>query len=152
MILNNFLEHTKAMYLDGVHGKGTIRKEDLENIRIGNEYDVQRIVYSLIKPLFLDARLEVVDDTGYSSVRYDIDIKSCNVTIEVKCSRASMSERRLHEEMGADSFHYKRKNIIFFVYDKENIVENIDSFKKAYKRNFDGKLIDVVVIQPVKLI
>lgn len=103
----------KAMYLDKCHGKGNIQNSQLNCIQIGNEYDIQRILYSLIKPIFPHATTEVLDTTGCSTIRYDIDIDSCNTTIEVKCSRPNMTERTLNEEMGSDSFHYKRKNIIF---------------------------------------
>ncbi|SJU05230.1 Uncharacterised protein [Clostridioides difficile] len=44
------------MYLDTVHGKGNITNQQLENIKIGNEYDVQRILFSLIKPIFPNAK------------------------------------------------------------------------------------------------
>jgi hypothetical protein len=150
-ILNNFYEHIKAMYFDTVHGKANITKTQLDTIRIGNEYDVQRMLFSLIKPIFPDAKMEVVEATGCSSVRYDIDIASCSTTIEVKCSRKSMTERNLNEEMGSDSFHYNRKNIIFFVYDKESIVSDINSYHKTYNKIFDNKSIDIIIIQPIIL-
>lgn len=150
-ILNNFYSHIKSMYIDKVHGRGTIKQENLEKIKIGNEYDVQRILYSLIKPIFPDARTEVVDDESVTSVRYDIEIESCNTVIEVKCTRPSLSERNLNEELGADSFHYSRKNIMFFIYDKENIVSNIEEYKKVYNNKFNNKLLDIVIIQPVNL-
>ncbi|MGL5694655.1 MAG: hypothetical protein ACRCXA_11300 [Peptostreptococcaceae bacterium] len=150
-ILNNFHLHTKSMYLDKCHGKGKIQNDQLDLIKIGNEYDVQRMLYSLIKPIFPDAKTEVVEDVGCSTVRYDIDIDSCETTIEVKCSRTNMTERSLNEEMGSDSFHYKRKNIIFFVYDKESIISNVESYKKTYNRLFDDKYIDIIVIQAIKL-
>lgn len=44
-ILSNFYMHIKAMYRMDVHGSGTIKKADLDKIIIGNEYDVQRILY-----------------------------------------------------------------------------------------------------------
>ena len=44
-----------------------------------------------------------------------------------------------------------RKNIIFFVYDKEGIISNIDGYKKKYNRIFDNKSIDIIIIQPVIL-
>ena len=150
-ILNNFYEHIKSMYLDPVHGKCTIKKDKLENIKIGNEYDVQRILFSLIKPIFPNAEIEVIEETNCSTVRYDIDIESCNTTIEVKCTRPSMSERTLNEEMGSDSFHYRRKHILFFVYDKESIISNIDNYKKEYNKKFDDKFIDIVILQPINL-
>jgi len=42
-ILMNFYKHISSMYQDEVHGNGKIKKEDLDKIKVGNEYDVQRI-------------------------------------------------------------------------------------------------------------
>lgn len=150
-ILNNFYEHIKTMYLEKAHGKANITNEILDKIVIGNEYDVQRILFSIMKTIFPGAKTEVVEDAGCTSIRYDIDIESCNTTIEVKCTRDNMSERSLNEELGSDSFHYKRKNIIFFVYDKEGIISNIDSYKKSYNKVIDGKSIDIIILQPIRL-
>ncbi len=86
-ILNNFYKHIDVMYNSNVHGNGKILKENLDKIKIGNEYDVQRILYALIKPIFPLARVEVSDNTGYSMIRYDIIIEQYNMIIEVKCTR-----------------------------------------------------------------
>ncbi len=150
-ILNNFYCHIEAMYEDKVHGSGYITRDSLDKIKIGNEYDVQRILYSIIKPIFPEARLEVCDDTGYGTIRYDIIIEKYNVVIEVKCSRASMSERMLSEELGSDAFHYKYSNIFFFIYDKEKIVKNKVTFVNTYNRIYSDKKINTVIIQPVVL-
>ncbi|MCY6355288.1 hypothetical protein [Clostridium sp. ZS2-4] len=152
-ILNNFHKHIQAMYQEKVHGNGTIKQEDLRKIRIGNEYDVQRILYSLIRPIFPEVRLEVSDDAGYKSVRYDVILEEYSIVIEVKCSRKSMSERNLTEELGSDAFHYKGEYLFLFIFDKENIIKNTDAFENAYKRekgNFD-KDIEAIVIQPVTI-
>lgn len=133
-ILRNFYKHIKAMYQDEVHGNGKIKKEDLDKIKIGNEYDVQRILYSLIRPIFPNARLEVADDAGYNSVRYDIALHEYGIVIEVKCTRPTMTERKLTEELGADSFHYKADHLFLFIFDKEKLIENPDVFAKSFQR------------------
>ncbi len=150
-ILNNFYMHIYEMYEADVHGKAYITYEKLKNIKIGNEYDVQRILYSIIKPIFPNSRLEVSDDTGNSSIRYDILIEQYDLAIEVKCSRQSMTEKKLTEEIGADGFHYKYKNIFFFIYDKDKIIKNKESFTDAYTKNTMEKSIETIVIQPVNL-
>lgn len=152
-ILKNFYKHIQVMYQEKIHGKGTIKKEDLSKIKIGNEYDVQRMLYSLIRPIFPSARMEISDDAGYNSIRYDILIDEYDVVIEVKCTRKSMTERNLTEEMGADAFHYKTDYLFFFVYDKENIIKNVDAFTKGYKRKkFDfGTDIEAIVNQPINM-
>ncbi|NQX63743.1 hypothetical protein [Paenibacillus qinlingensis] len=152
-ILKNFHLHLQSMYQDEVHGNAKIKKEDLNRILIGNEYDVQRILYALIRPIFPESRMEVTEDAGYKSVRYDIYVDDFNLAIEVKCTRASMTERHLTEELGADAFHYKTEHLLLFIYDKEKIIVNADAFKKSFKREKTkfGKNIETFVIQPIIL-
>lgn len=150
-ILNNFYMHIETMYEQVVHGKAGITKEDLNKLKIVNEYDVQRMLYSLIKPIFPEARTEVPDDAGFSGVRYDIFIERLSAIIEVKCSRGSMTEKSLSEEIGSDILHYKYNNIFFFIYDKEKIIKNLTAFRNTYNRTFDGKNVDTIIIQPVIL-
>lgn len=147
-ILNNFYMHIESMYEREVHGKAGITKENLDRIKIVNEYDVQRILYSLIKPIFPEARLEVENDTGFSTVRYDIIIEKLSIIIEVKCSRKSMTEKSLTEEIGADIVNYKCENVFFFVYDKEKIIRNVTAFTNTYTSKFGDKNINAIVIQP----
>lgn len=152
-ILCNFYKHLEVMYQEDVHGKGKITKEQLRAIRIGNEYDVQRILYSLIRPIFPQTRVEVVDDTGYKPIRYDIKIEEYNLVIEVKCTRSSMTERSLAEELGSDAFHYQADYLFFFIYDKEKIIKNVDAFMSSYRREKEqfGTYIEAIVNQPVDI-
>lgn len=150
-ILNNFYTHIETMYEQPPHGKAGITKEKLDNIKIVNEYDVQRILYSLIKPVFPEARVEVSNDTGVSTVRYDIFIEKYSIIIEVKCTRASMTERSLTEEIGSDIYHYKYNNIFFFIYDKEKIIKNKVAFENTYNKRVNEKDINTIIIQSVRL-
>ncbi|MGL6174188.1 MAG: hypothetical protein ACRC1P_06215 [Cellulosilyticaceae bacterium] len=150
-ILANFYLHIKAMYKDELHGRGTIQQDNLDAITMGNEYDVQRLLYALFKPIFPNARLEKNDDTGYGGIRYDIVIESFDVIIEVKCSRSSMTEKKLTEEIGADICHYQASHLFFFIYDKECMIKNPEVFQTVYTKNMDGKEIETYVIQPVIL-
>jgi hypothetical protein len=136
-----------------VHGNAKLKNVDLRRIQIGNEYDVQRILYALIRPIFPEARMEVTEDAGYKSVRYDIYLDDFNLAVEVKCTRANMTERNLTEELGADAFHYKTEHLLLFIYDKEGIVVNTDAFKKSFKRDRSkfGKNIETFIIQPILL-
>ncbi|MEG1133814.1 MAG: hypothetical protein RSD87_05565 [Cellulosilyticaceae bacterium] len=150
-ILENFYLHIKTMYKDELHGSGTIQRNSLDTVTIGNEYDVQRILYAILKPIFPSARLEKIDDTGYGGIRYDIVIEEFDVVIEVKCSRGSMKEKKLTEEIGADMSHYKAAHLFFFIYDKNGIIKNPEAFKAAYTKKMDGKEIETYIVQPVIL-
>ena len=148
-ILRNFHKHIEEMYQNPVHGKGTINQDALKKIVIGNEYDVQRILFSLIRPVFPQARVEVCGDGGYSGTRFDILIDQYSIVIEVKCTRSSMSEKKLTEEIGADIYHYDRKHIMFFIFDKEKLISNVDAFERAYTKRVNEKSVESYVIQPI---
>ncbi|MCC0669205.1 hypothetical protein KGF36_11830 [Clostridioides sp. ZZV14-6009] len=150
-VLSNFYMHIYEMYEANTHGKAHITKDKLNDIKIGNEYDVQRILYSIIKPIFPDSRVEVSDDTGNASIRYDIFIEQYDLVIEVKCSRESMTEKKLTEEIGSDGFHYNYKNIFFFIYDKNRVIKNKVAFVNTYTRCSENKNIETIVIQPINL-
>lgn len=62
-----------------------------------------------------------------------------------------MTERKLTEEIGSDIFHYKYKNLFFFIYDKEKIIKDIDHFNKEYNKKINEKNINTIVIQPITL-
>ena len=152
-VLSNFYLHLKAMYKYDVHKRGSIKKEDLNKIVINNEYDVQRILYSLLLPLFPNSRTEVNGDNGYSGIRTDIFFEEYNLAIEIKCTRNNMSEKQLTEELGSDSFHYPVKTLYIFIYDKVGLIKNPTAYKMAFKRDFDkdGKNIRLFITQPVTL-
>ncbi|MDT3699859.1 MAG: hypothetical protein RO469_10550 [Thermincola sp.] len=150
-ILHNFYKHIQAMYQQQMHGSAKIKQEDLNKIVIGNEYDVQHILFALLRPIFPETRTEVTEDAGYKAVRYDIWLDEYNIAIEIKCSRENMKERDLTEELGADAFHYKASHLFMFIFDKEKIISNIDAFVKSLKRGKDtfGKDVEAIVAQTI---
>ncbi len=148
-ILRNFHKHLEEMYQKHVHGKGTLKQTDLDKITLGNEYDVQRMLSSLLKPIFPTARVEVFGDGGYTGTRYDIFISEYNLVIEVKCTRTSMTERHLTEEIGSDICHYTSHHLMFFIFDKQKIISNPDAFEARYTKSFDGKDVETYVVQPI---
>lgn len=152
-MLEHFYMYYFAMYKSPVHKSGTLAQKDLDAISIGNEYDLQRMLYALLLPAFPTARTEVNSDNGYGGMRADIYLEECDLIIEAKCTRESMSEKKLLEELGADAFHYQAKAVFFFIYDKNGIIKNPEAFKKAFSREekTDGKRIKAFLLQSMKL-
>lgn len=152
-ILNNFYLYYRSMFQNPLHKKATMSMDELKKIQIGNEYDLQRMLYALLVPIFPLIRQEAESDNGYGGMRADLYLEEYDLIIETKCTRASMIEKKLLEELGADGFHYKAKTVFFFVYDKKNIIKNPDVFKAAFVREQEknGKNIKVIVLQPVEL-
>lgn len=147
--LHNFYFFLEAFKEMQPNKKATLSSESLRNIQINNEYDLQHLLYAVIKPLCKDARLEVTEDTGFGMVRSDIKIPSINAVLEAKCTRENMSLKKLTEEMEADIVHYKADYIYFYIYDKEKIVKDRQAFETAFNREFDGKHIKSILLQPV---
>lgn len=146
-VLENFYLFLENLLERMPHKKGGIQKEQLEGLKIKNEYDVQYLLYAYLKPLYPMARAEVNEDTGYSTVRTDILLDSEN-TIEIKCTRKGMVLKKLIEEIEADMVHYSTKSIYFFIYDKEKLIENPWNFKETYEEKMKNKQIYIIIHQP----
>lgn len=149
-ILNQFPLFCKRLYRDQVHGKcSSNMREYLPKLCIENEYDLQRMVYAAISVLFPDVRIEEVEDSGHHMIRKDIVLDKEDIAIELKCTRNSMTERDLSEEIAADMIHYGNKIVFFYIYDKENCIQSPGSFQAAYEQHcVDDKSIHVVIFQP----
>ncbi len=146
-ILENYYLFLEALLERPPHRRGGIKKEHLSGLKIQNEYDVQHLLYAYLKPIYPLARAEVNEDTGYGTVRTDIFLDSQHV-IEVKCTRGSMPQKKLIEELEADMVHYHAEHIYFFLYDKEKIIENPRLFRNIYENKVKGKQIQIVIHQP----
>ena len=149
-ILENFYFFIEALLERAPDKRGGIQREELEKIKIKNEYDVQFLLYAYLKPIYPMARTEVSDDTGYNTVRVDIELNPNNV-IEVKCTRDNMQCKKLVEEIEADMIHYNYENIYFFIYDKSKIIDNPSKFKSTYERKVNDKNVHIIIHQPKML-
>lgn len=59
-----------------------------------------------------------------------------------------MTEKDLSEQIKADMVHYKQREIYFFIYDKNKIIKNMESFKKTYEAMLNEKKIHIIIHQP----
>ena len=149
--LNNFYSFLEALREVSPHKRASLKAENLQEIRIENEYDLQHLLFAALKPLCLDARKEVTEDSGVGAVRSDIKIPSVNTVIEAKCTRKTMNLKKLTEEIEADIVHYDADYIYFYIYDREKIIKDKYTFEINFNRNFDGKVVRAVILQPVHM-
>ena len=56
--------------------------------------------------------------------------------------------KKLSEEIKADMLHYNQRDIYFFIYDKNKIIKNMESFKSAYESMLNEKKIHIIIHQP----
>lgn len=148
--LHNFYFFLEAFHERNPHKKSTLKFDILQSIKIENEYDFQHLLYSVLKPLCNDIRLEVSQDTGCNTTRADILIPSLHTIIETKCTRKNMSYNKLIEEIRADIVHYQEKYIYFCIYDKEKLIDK-PAFESTFNQSFDQKHIHVIILQPIYL-
>lgn len=147
-ILEQFYLFVESFYEKDPDKRATIKREQLKELKIGNEYDVQHILFSIIKLFYSNARTEVCEDNGYAMVRSDIWISELDTVVEIKCSNSSMTQKKLMEAIASDMVHYHAKNIYFFIYDKDKIIKNKDAFINTYENAVYGKNIHIVLHQP----
>ena len=144
-IIKNFDLFLQNMFRVVPENKATLPKDALERIAINNEYDVQHIMYAVVKALYPSARREVNQDTGYGTVRFDIVIEEIDTVIEIKCTRKDHSEGKLFRELGEDGYFYNCSRLIIYVYDKTNVIRDVGNFIKALSRTQKDAGKDVVV-------
>ena len=147
VVLENFPLFCRNLYKEGIYERCSVEvKEHLTGFSIENEYDLQKLMLSVLSSLFSDARTESVQDSGHHAVRKDIVIDSESAVIELKCTRSGMTERKLSEEIAADMIHYDSKRLFFYIYDKACIIRNVISFKETYEnRSIDGKFVKMFI-------
>lgn len=42
-------------------------------------------------------------------------------------------------------------NLYFYIYDKEKIIKDKQNFEITFNKEFDGKRIEVIVLQPINM-
>lgn len=149
--LENFPMFLEALAMRKPDKRATLDVDILQCIHVENEYDLQHILYAALKPLYPDVRREVARDSGVAMVKGDLEIPSLGLVLEVKCTRKTMTLRKLTEEIEADIVHYSAKQIWFYVYDKEMLIGDKESYEAAFSRVFDGKIVKMLVQQPIRL-
>lgn len=119
------------------------RHESRETLQIKDEYDVQDLLRSLLSLYFDDIRSEEwTPSYAGSSVRMDFLIPEIKTVIEVKKTRASMTDKTLSEELIVDIEKYQNHpdcdKIYCFVYDPDTILRNPAAIKKDLEGKHEG--------------
>lgn len=153
-LISNFNLYLHNMFRVEPENKATLQKDVLEQIIINNEYDIQHMMYAVVKSIYPSARREVVQDTGYVSVRFDIIIEEIDTIIEIKCTRKDHTEKQLYRELGEDGFFYKCSTLIMYIYDKQGVIKDVENFTKSLSKTKKtaGKEVRVIVAQEKELV
>jgi hypothetical protein len=153
-ILDSFQRAEEMLFHKTAHGKcsESVRNVSDNAVTIENEYDLQHILYPFIYAVFPLARTEQYQDTGHSAIRKDIIIPEHDIVIEIKCTRKSMNESGLGDEIAADIIHYDNKYLFFYIYDRAGIIENPKAFANSYETQaINDKKIYIKIIKNIEI-
>lgn len=147
-ILNNFENAIKKITDQSMrYGKD---KSNKTIITINDEYDVQDILYVILKSVFPQIKYEDdVSNYGGSSKRLDFYLKEEGIIIEVKEINKA-DDKKYTKQMKEDlqSYHVVNKLscIIFFIY-APNAIQDENSFLELQgQQTIQGKTFDVLVL------
>ena len=149
--LKNFYMFLEALTEREPDKRATLTKDKLQQIKIVNEYDLQHLLYAVLKPVYPDIRKEVAEDSGVGMIRSDLKIPGLNLVLETKCTGEKTRLKKLTEEIEADIVHYSEDYILFYVYDKEKIIKDKQNYESQFNRVFDENNIKIIIQQPISI-
>ncbi|PJZ82989.1 hypothetical protein CH364_18520, partial [Leptospira harrisiae] len=145
-VLNNFDNASRNL-------RGA-RRAGKENYKINDEYDVQDLLYVMLKPIFPNLETEdPVPKIGGRGSRIDLVLKEHGILIETKMIKNSdQNETKFVKELKEDFESYHAypgiKNLFVFVYDpyrKTKDKNNFTSLAGSRKKNDKEFNVEIVV-------
>ncbi len=113
----------------------THRRKGSQNLSFSNEYDVQDLLHSLLRPWVFNIRPEeFTPSLAGSSARMDFLLPKYNVAIELKFVRDRNHAKKIGDELILDIEHYLIHpdcNVLWcVVYDQDSLLTNAESLKE----------------------
>jgi hypothetical protein len=128
---NNYDDILKTIFLnfDLFAKQLLIRYKNRNTIKINDEYDIQDLIYAILRLFFCDIRREeYVPSYAGSNSRVDFFLNNEKILIEIKMARSNLSDKELGEQLIIDKERYKIfpkcKYIYCFVYNPLLSVKN----------------------------
>jgi len=128
------------------------RHDNRAALRIEDEYDVQDALHAILLLHFADVRDEEPSPSHAAiGTRLDLLLKQERVVVETKMTRASLTQRKLLEEIAVDKERYRAHPdcgaVIFFVYDPDGRLRNPVALERDVSETV-GETQFVVVVAP----
>lgn len=129
------------------------RYNNRDTIKINDEYDVQDLLYALLRLYFDDIRPEEYTPSyAGSRTRMDFLLKKERTVIEVKKTRDNLKDKEVGNELILDIARYKAhpecSRLICFVYDPESKIENPRGLEDDLSNLTSDDLLVEVYIRP----
>ncbi|WP_016951700.1 hypothetical protein [Anabaena sp. PCC 7108] len=125
-----------------------------ETLKIKDEYDVQDLLYSLLKIDFKDIRKEeVIPNFAGSPSRMDFLLKAEKIAIEAKITSDTHKDKKIGDELAADIIRYQShpdcEYLLCFVYDPQGLLKNPEGLIRDLNESSNDKLTIHAIVNPV---
>lgn len=126
------------------------RYDNRETISIGDEYDVQDLLHSLLRIYFDDIRPEEwTQSYAGKSSRMDFLLKDYKTVIETKMTRKGLRAKEIGTQLIDDIARYRKhpdcNTLVCFVYDPEGFIVNPTGLEKDLSTEQDGFKVRVII-------
>jgi REase_DpnII-MboI len=117
---------------------------------VTDEYDVQDLLGAILRDLFEDVRAE---DPGPiragASTRVDFVLKSEQILVEAKMTRAGLGEKKVADQLIEDIERYRSRpdfrTLVAIVYDPERRIENPKGLERDLRKDSEELRVRVVI-------
>lgn len=129
------------------------RHEQRDTLDVQDEYDVQDLLHALLQTDFDDVRAEEwTPSYAGGSSRMDFLLKSEQIVVECKRSRAKQKDKDIGEELLVDiarySAHPDCKTLVCFVYDPDGRIGNATGLERDLEsKSASGLKVVAIIVQ-----
>ncbi len=129
------------------------RHEDRSSITIEDEYDVQDLLYALLRLHFLDVRPEeVAPSFAGRSARMDFLLKNEKIVVETKMTRTNLRDKEIGDELLQDVVRYKNHPdcslLVCLIYDPHGLIKNPGGLVSDLEKLSDDSLTVRAAVSP----
>lgn len=129
------------------------RRKGKESYLVNDEYDVQDLIYVMLKGPFPTLQYENPNNkVGVNSSSSDFNIDELSLFIEAKIVSEKGKEKQIQEQCKHDIISYSKQSncnkIIFFVYDPKKCIDNEHAFKDGLgqKIKIEDKEVEIITL------
>jgi hypothetical protein len=127
------------------------RHDGRPTLDVGDEYDLQDLLHSLLHLFFDDVRAEEYTPSyAGKSTRMDFLLKNESIVIEAKMTRKGLATKEVGEQLIVDIAHYQAhpscKTLFCLVYDPDHRVSNPHGLENDLSGKREGLEVKVFVV------
>jgi len=129
------------------------RHNDRATLTVTDEYDVQDLLYALLRLHFDDVRPEEwTPSYAGGASRMDFLLKEEKIVVEAKMTRTGLTDKQIADQLIIDAARYKAhadcKKLVCFVYDPESRVRNPRGVESDLEKLSSAELAVIAIIAP----